>query len=71
MIKLDELWNDAKGELAIKIQAVSFDIWIDKLVPVCFIKNTLVLSTISVSSKREIDKKYLDIIKETHINGVV
>ena len=68
MIKLDELWNDAKGELAIKIQAVSFDIWIDKLIPVCFIKNTLVLSTISVSSKREIDKKYLDIIKETVSN---
>ena len=59
MIKLDELWNDAKDELAIKIQAVSFDIWIDKLVPVCFIKNTLVLSTISVSSKPLAKKTYV------------
>lgn len=65
MIDIDEFWSDAKNELAISIQTISYEVWIDKLKPVCFVNdNTLVLCAISATAKRTIDARYLDKIRE-------
>ena len=64
MINIEDLWSDAKNELSISIQAISYEVWIEKLEPVCVFENKLVLSTISANAKRTIDTRYLDTIKE-------
>ncbi|MDE7373697.1 MAG: chromosomal replication initiator protein DnaA [Clostridia bacterium] len=64
MINIEEFWEDAKDGLSISIQAISFEVWIDTLKPVCFVDNAVVLETISANAKRTIDNKYLDTIKE-------
>ncbi|MCM1306152.1 MAG: chromosomal replication initiator protein DnaA [Bacteroides sp.] len=64
MINIEEFWEDAKDGLSISIQAISFEVWIDTLKPVCFVDNAMVLETISANAKRTIDNKYLDTIKE-------
>ncbi len=69
MINIEEFWADAKDGLSISIQAISFEVWIDKLKPVCFVDGTIVLETISANAKRTIDTKYLDTIKEV-VNGL-
>lgn len=68
MINIEEFWEDAKDGLSISIQAISFEVWIDTLKPVCFIDNAVVLETISANAKRTIDNKYLDTIKEVVSN---
>jgi chromosomal replication initiator protein len=60
MINLNLLWEDAKNRLSATIQAISFEVWIQKLEPVCFVKNQLVLLTNSKNAKQTIDKNYLD-----------
>lgn len=52
MINIEEFWEDAKNDLSISIQAISFEVWIDKLEPVCFVDNAIVLATISANAKR-------------------
>lgn len=64
MINIEEFWENAKDELSISIQAISYEVWIEKLEPVCFVDNAIVLSTISANAKRTIDTRYLDTIKE-------
>lgn len=64
MINIEEFWETAKDELSISIQAISYEVWIEKLEPVCFVDNAIVLSTISANAKRTIDTRYLDTIKE-------
>lgn len=64
MINIEEFWEDAKDGLSISIQAISFEVWIDTLKPVCFVDNAIVLETISANAKRTIDNKYRDTIKE-------
>ena len=64
MINIEEFWEDAKDGLSISIQAISFEVWIDTLKPVCFTENSIVLETISANAKRTIDNKYRDTIKE-------
>ena len=64
MINLEEFWSDCKDELSISIQAISYEVWIEKLEPVCFVENAIVLSTISATAKKTIDSKYLDTIRE-------
>ncbi len=64
MINIEEFWENAKDELSISIQAISYEVWIEKLEPVCFVDNAMVLSTISANAKRTIDTRYLDTIKE-------
>ena len=49
MINIEEFWEDAKNDLSISIQAISFEVWIDKLEPVCFVDNAIVLATISAN----------------------
>lgn len=64
MINIEDFWEDAKDGLSISIQAISFEVWIDTLKPVCFIDGAIVLETISANAKRTIENKYLDTIKE-------
>ena len=64
MINIEEFWENAKDELSISIQAISYEVWIEKLEPICFVDNAIVLSTISANAKRTIDTRYLDTIKE-------
>lgn len=64
MINIEEFWEDAKNDLSISIQAISFEVWIDKLEPVCFVDNAIVLATISANAKKTIDSRYRDAIKE-------
>lgn len=52
MINIEEFWEDAKDELSKSIQAISYEVWIEKLEPVCFVDNAIVLSTISANAKR-------------------
>lgn len=64
MINIEEFWENAKNELSISMQAISYEVWIDKLKPVCFADNALVLATVSATSKRTIDNRYRDTIKD-------
>ncbi|MEG1613347.1 MAG: chromosomal replication initiator protein DnaA [Clostridia bacterium] len=68
MINIKALWDDAKVLLSAKLQAISYEVWIDKLETVCFNGHTLVLLTGSLSSKTTIEKNYskaiLDAINE-------
>lgn len=63
MINIDDFWKEAKSELSKELNSISYDVWIDKLEPVCFVKNALILTTYSYSAKKTIDGKYLDTIK--------
>lgn len=73
MINIDDFWKDAKSELSKELNSISYDVWIDKLEPVCFVKNSLILSTYSHSAKKTIDSKYLDTIKTviTKLNPLI
>lgn len=64
MINIEEFWEDAKNELSISIQTISYEVWIEKLEPVCFANDAIVLATISQNAKRTIDTRYRDTIKE-------
>lgn len=73
MVGIEEFWCDAKNELSKVIQAISYEVWIDKLEPVCFIDNKFVLSAITATAKKTIDARYLDAITEvvTKLNPTV
>lgn len=73
MINIDDFWKEAKFELSKELNSISYDVWIDKLEPVCFVKNSLILSTYSHSAKKTIDNKYLDTIKSviTKLNPLI
>ena len=73
MINLEKFWEDCKEELSISIQAISYEVWIEKLEPVCFADGAIVLATISATAKKTIDSKYLDTIREvaTAINPAI
>ncbi|MGN1096250.1 MAG: chromosomal replication initiator protein DnaA [Christensenellales bacterium] len=73
MINIDDFWKEAKFELSKELNSISYDVWIDKLEPVCFVKNSLILSTYSHSAKKTIDSKYLDTIKSviTKLNPLI
>ena len=65
MLDLNLFWADAKDQLSISMNAISYEVWIDKLEPVCVVGGkTLVLLTISETSKRTIDMRHLDKIRE-------
>ncbi len=65
MLDLNLFWADAKNQLSISMNAISYEVWIDKLEPVCVVGGkTLVLLTISETSKRTIDMRHLDKIRE-------
>ncbi len=64
MVNKEEFWSDVKNELSKTMQAISYEVWIEKLEPVCFMDNVFVLSTISATSKKTIENRYLDQIRE-------
>lgn len=70
MLDLNVFWADAKTQLSISIPAISYEVWIDKLEPVCVVGGaTLALLTISETSKRTIDARYLDRIRDV-VNSI-
>lgn len=64
MINIEEFWQDAKNELSISMQTISYEVWIDKLEPVCFKDDAIVLCSSTANAKRTIDTRYRDTIKE-------
>lgn len=64
MVNIETFWDDAKNELSKTMQAISYEVWVEKLEPVCFADNSLILSTVSATSKKTVDNRYLDTIKE-------
>lgn len=77
MININALWNDSLTRLSGKVQAISYEVWIEKLEPVCFVDNALVLLAGSASSKNTVQKNYqktiLEAVKEVNpvINDVI
>ena len=64
MIGKEDFWDDVKNELSKTMQTISYDMWIDPLEPVCFVDNTFVLAAKTATSKKTIDRNYLDQIRE-------
>lgn len=73
MIDINTLWNDTKIKLSARLQAISYEVWIEKLEPICFIGHTLVLQTGSQSSKNTIVKNYRETILEAvkEVNPII
>ena len=63
MIGKEEFWDDVKNELQKCMQTISYEVWIEKLEPVCFVDNTFVLAALSSTSKKTVETRYLDTIK--------
>lgn len=64
MIGKEEFWDDVKNELSKTMQTISYEIWIEKLEPVCFVDSTFVLAANTAMAKKTIDRSYLDQIRE-------
>ncbi|MDE5601937.1 MAG: chromosomal replication initiator protein DnaA [Clostridia bacterium] len=64
MINVEDFWADCKDALSTSFQTIVYEVWIEKLKPVCFVDNNFVLSTIAMQAKRTIENKYLDRIKD-------
>lgn len=64
MVGKEEFWSDVKNELSKSMQAISYEVWIEKLEPVCFVDSTFVLAALSATSKKTIDARYLDQIRD-------
>ena len=73
MIVVSDIWAEALSILSGRLQAISFEVWIEKLEPLCFTQNRLILLANSQSSKKTIENKYLDTIKEavTEVNALI
>ena len=63
MVNIEEFWDNAKNELSKTMQAISYEVWVEKLEPVCFVENKLILASVSATSKKTIDNRYKDVIK--------
>lgn len=64
MIGKEEFWDDVKNELSKTMQTISYEIWIEKLEPVCFVDSTFVLAANTAMAKKTIDRSYIDQIRE-------
>ncbi len=69
MVNIEEFWDSAKCELSKTMQAISYEVWVEKLEPVCFCDNKLILSAVSPTSKKTIDNRYKDFIKDV-VKGI-
>jgi chromosomal replication initiator protein len=69
MVNIDYVWKDVLNLLSARIQAIGYEVWVAKLEPVCFVKNTLILATNSPMSKKTIENRYLEMIK-TAVNEI-
>lgn len=64
MIDLQNIWKDVLSELAKKMNAVSYMIWIDNLIPICIKDNVLIILAPSNNAKDTINKTYIGVIRE-------
>ena len=64
MININDIWKTTLDELSKLMQVVTFEVWIEKLEPVCVYDNKLVLSAPTVIAKRTIENKHQDTIDE-------
>lgn len=62
MINIKDLWNEIMLTLETQMSAVSFEVWIKTLEPLCIAGHQLVLLAPSVSAKNLINKNYKNII---------
>lgn len=76
MIDINTFWDDVKFNLSSELPTISFEVWIDTLKPVCFVDSALILSTNAVTTKKTVEKKFLDsitkavIAKNASVKGV-
>ena len=63
-IDIQNIWKEAKHLLEPLVSSVTYDVWIDSLVPVDIKGNTLVLTTPSFSSQNILNQKYKDYITD-------
>ncbi len=68
MVDIENFWAECKEELSTSFQTIVYEVWIEKLKPVCFVDNKLVLSTIAQQAKRTVESKYLDRIKNVAVS---
>lgn len=64
MININDIWQTTLDELSKLMQVVTFEVWIEKLEPVCIYDNKLVLCAPTVIAKRTIENKHQDTIDE-------
>ena len=64
MINIDEIWNNTLDELSKLMQVVSFEVWVQKLEPVCVYQNKLVLCSPTKTAKKTVETRYSDVISE-------
>ncbi len=64
MVGKEEFWAEAKNELSKTMQAISYEVWVERLEPVCFCGSVFVLAAETASAKKTIDERYRDQIKE-------
>ena len=65
MINTNKIWNEALQDLSSKMLAISFEVWIEKLVPLCINNAQLVLIAPNESAKKCILKNYKDVINSS------
>lgn len=64
MINITEFWNNVNYNLSISLETLNYQLWIEKLEPVCFVNNSLVLMTITQLSKKKINSVYRELIRD-------
>ena len=64
MINIDNIWKDTLDELSKLMTVVSFEVWVEKLEPVCIFQNQLVLCAPTKTAKKTVETKYGDVITE-------
>lgn len=64
MINIDDIWKNTLDELSKLMTVVSFEVWVEKLEPVCIFQNQLVLCAPTKTAKRTVETKYGDVITE-------
>lgn len=63
MINTTKIWNDALVDLSTSMLAISFEVWIEKLKPLCIFSSQLVLIAPNESAKKCVIKNYQEVIK--------
>ena len=77
MINIDDVWQNTLEELSKIMQVVSFEVWVEKLEPVCIYDNKLVLCSPTQTAKRTVENKYHEMIEEVlsavnpQISGII
>lgn len=62
MINANKIWKDALKDLSTNMLAISFEVWIEKLKPLCISNSQLILIAPNMSAKKCVIKNYQDVI---------